>query len=218
MKYLELSDNEVINYLSNEDIVIGQGIFGLLCEYNNDSLLKLYYKEFYKAYEMLDIEEFRKDMNINLKLMKYDMDASSRKQRLENLYHKLQNTSSKDLIEGIILNRNYVIGVILKYYKNYYNLIDYYNKLSNSSKIIVLKRIRELFKELIDNNIYPSDIHERNIIINNNLDVKLIDLDGYEVRVEDKKYIERYPYIIKSCDNKIIDMEYRLKNNYSIIV
>ena len=61
------------------------------------------------------------------------------------------------------------------------------------------------------NNIYPHDLKESNIMINlNNLDIKLIDLDGDETRYEDIEYVLQYPYIKNNCIIRYNEMRKRL--------
>ena len=70
----------------------------------------------------------------------------------------------------------------------------------------------------MNNGVYPQDINERNVLINKDLNVKIIDLDGFDVIVEDKDYIITHPNIEKICNNRIYSMEYRLKHKEGIIL
>ena len=205
MMYLNLEWDDILSYISNEDNIIDQGMFGTLYEFDNDTLIKLYCREFLTSYKSLDINDF-------------NMDSKDRLNRLKKLYNNLKNSKTNDLFKGIILNRNYVIGVLLKYFKDYYSLEEYYDNLSKSEKVYIIDNVRYLIYDLMNNGVYPQDINERNVLINKNLNVKIIDLDGFDVIVEDKDYIITHPNIEKICNNRIYSMEYRLKHKEGIIL
>lgn len=83
--------------------------------------------------------------------------------------------------------RGYPIGVLVKSYLDYENLADIFPKLEEEQKIFIRNKVEVLYKDLMEYDIYPTDIKMNNILVNiNNLDVKIIDLDDYDTVVSDK--------------------------------
>lgn len=65
--------------------------------------------------------------------------------------------------------------------------------------------------DLFANNVFPTDIKEDNILIDpSNLNIKLIDLDGIQTRIETKEYINEFQYIKNNCLNNFENMCSRL--------
>lgn len=91
-------------------------------------------------------------------------------------------------------------GCIVKGYP--YNLpIDSFRGLPEKAKLKLIRKLLEKFKELINNNVYPVDLYNKqnsslphnNIIVNAFLDPKIIDLDGKSVaytEVFNQRYYE----------------------------
>ena len=215
MEIIELSAEKIIELLSNKNKYYDYGAYGILAEYNDTTLIKIYYKDIFNTYTSLDIKTLDEEINILLEvekdMMEFNKSYITKLQQLKTIYRALKKTKSNSLIKGIVTYKSYPIGVLLENYKNYLKLSQIYKNLSNEDKIEVLNRVKELMFDLLDNNIYPADIKENNILINpNNLDIKLIDLDGHETRIETKTYIEKYPHIKRYCINKFEHMSVRL--------
>jgi len=218
MKVIELTNDEVMDILSAKKEIVGKGYYGILSVYDDNTLIKLYYKDIINTYTSLDPQKLDKEINDELQVIKtfkeLGLEISDRYERINIIYKHLQNTNSNLLIKGIVTYKNYVLGVLLKYYKDYNNLTTTFEKLSHEEQIKVLKRVQYLLNELMENNIYPIDLREDNILINkSNLDVKLIDLDDNEIRIEDKFYIEKHFEIKQGCLDKYNAMEKRLLRN-----
>ena len=219
MKIIELTGNDVIDFLSNKQNIIGQGGFGILSIYDETTLIKLYYKDIFKTYYTLDSKILDEEIELQLDLIKtskeLNINIEDKFKKIDDLYKKLQLTSSYSLIKGIAMYRNYVIGVLIEYYKNYETLENIYFKLSLGEKNRVLKKINYLLEDLMENDIYHNDIKENNIMVNpNNLDVKLVDLDDKQVRIEDKTYVKQFPHIKRICLDTYEAMLKRLEKKY----
>ena len=215
MEIIELSKEKIIEFLSNKSKYYGRGAYGILVEYDESTLLKIYYKDVFNTYTNLDIKTLDEEINILLEVEKDMTDFNSKfigkLQQLKTIQKALKKTKSNSLIKHIVTCNGYPIGVLLEKYKNYLKLSQVYKNLNNDEKIEVLRRVKELLFDLLGNNIFPADIKENNILINpNNLDIKLIDLDGYETRVETKPYIQKYPHIKNYCIKKFEEMSIRL--------
>jgi hypothetical protein len=215
MDIIEISKEKLIELLSNKNKYCGYGAYGILVEYDEETLIKIHYKDIFNTYTNLDIKTLVEEINILLEVEKdmteFDSKFISKLQQLKKIHKALKKTKSNALIKHIVTCDGYPIGVLLNNYKNYLNLSQVYKNLNNDEKIEVLKRIKELMFDLLENNIFPADIKENNILINpNNLDIKLIDLDGHETRVETKTYIQKYPHIKSYCIKKFEQMSIRL--------
>lgn len=218
MQIIELTSDEVIKYLSNKENIIGQGSYGLLYKYDETTLIKLYYKDLIDTYFYLDSEIFKKEIDNKLQLIEiykeYGVEYIDKLDELKKLYSILQITHCNDLIKGIVTYKNYPIGVLLEYYKDYKTLGEIFFYLSQKEKIIVLEKVKILLENLMDNDIYYKDIKENNIMVNKEtLDVKIIDLDGNEVRIEDKSYVYKNPSVKKDCIDYYNSMVRRLNKN-----
>lgn len=202
MNIIEISNQELINFLSNKKNCYDYGAFGILFKYDNSTLLKIYYEDIFNTYTTLDSNKLDQEI-INIDINKLD--------QLKKIYTTLKKTKSNSLIKGIITYKGYPIGILLEYYKNYLKLSVTYEKLNPNDKIKVLSNIKELLNNLFENNIYPTDIKEDNILINpDNLDIKLIDLDGIETQIKNNEYIKKCPHIKNYCMEKYYKMSIRL--------
>ena len=208
MNYLELSPKQVIDYFKS-DSEVGIGRFGILYELDYDTLIKLNYTEYMSAFISKKEKDFKREIDTSIELMNYNCNFDRNKKVLE-LISRLKNTSSGDLIKGIVTNKGYRIGFLLNYYRNYHVLEDKILDYSPKVRKEILKKVREKILELFSVGIYPLDIKEDNVLMSDDMNIKIIDLDGYDVRVEDEEYIEKHPHIKKESENRLIEMEYRL--------
>ena len=208
MNYLELSPKQVIDYFKSDNEV-GIGRFGILYELDYDTLIKLNYTEYISAFISKKEKDFKREIDTSIELMNYDCDFD-RDKRIEELIRRLNNTSSNDLIKGIITSRRYRIGFLLTYYRDFNVLGDRIYEYPVQVRKEILKKVREKIFELFSVGIYPLDIKEDNVLLNENMDIKIIDLDGYDVRIEDEEYIKTHDYIKRESETRLIEMEYRL--------
>jgi len=218
MEIIEITKEQVIDYLSDKENIIGQGTYGILYKYNDTTLIKLYYKDYIYAYFTLDSKIFEEEIEGNLTIInsfkKQGIKNIDKLEELKKLHCILQLTDCYNLIKGVVTYKNYPVGVLLEYYKDYQTLKEIFFYLSIKEKTIVLEKIKSLIENLMENNIYLEDIKENNIMVNKNtLDVKLIDLDGEQVRIEEKSYVETHPFIKKECTDKCDKMIKRLNKN-----
>ena len=218
MKIIEITKEQIIDYLSDKEIIIGQGAYGILYKYNDTTLIKLYYKHYINTYFTLDSKIFDEEIEDNLNAIKilkqFGIKHIDKIEELKKIHSILQLTDCYDLIKGVVTYKNYPVGVLLEYYKDYKTLGDVYFYLSIKEKITVLEKIKSLIESLMENNIYLGDIKENNIMVNKDtLEVKLIDLDGEQVRIEEKSYVETHPFIKKECTDKCDKMIKRLNKN-----
>ena len=202
MEIFELSKEDIINEVTSNQ-KIGKGRYGLVTKYNNDSLLKLYYRDlqlydFYNTgnYHILDscvelakLYSLKRKILPNASAAEYleylkNIPASEYPTNYDNITRlivlglTLENTKS-DIIKGLAVYNDYVVGVVLKYYKNYVSLNDIYSSLNNIQKYVILTKIKMLLNDLIENSVYPTDIcNLNNILVSKSKDdVKLVDLD-----------------------------------------
>ena len=127
-------------------------------------------------------EEIENSLALEKERQKYGLDKLS---MLKKKISKLEQTESS-LIEGIILYHSYPIAVLVKSYLNYSSLADVLISLDENQKKVIRDRIEFLYRNLIQYDVYPTDIKNDNILVHvNNLDVKIIDLDGFDTVVGD---------------------------------
>lgn len=212
MKRIDLDTKEVMKLLSNKEQIIGQGTYGIVIPYDNDSLIKIYYKEIFDAFYYLDeqklVEELETCKVVEQQMLQMFSDYTESLERNEKKLEVLENIG---LLKAIVFCNDYLIGVILNYYKEYLCVSDIFDELSLSDKRKVLNNIREGLNNLMLNNIYPWDIKENNVLVRKrDLDIKLIDLDDDKTRFETIDYVEECPSVKNECFKRYDSMCKRL--------
>jgi len=196
---------EEIKKLLFESEVIGHGTYGLIVKYDEDTLLKIYYKDIFDTFYLKNIEIENEMIQMGLKCKTRLKDMISRIQQLEN-------TKSRGLIKGIAMYKECMIGVFLERYKNYDTLTNVFSDLQKADQKRVLDVTANLLVDLYKNGVVPVDIKEDNVMVRKkDLDIKLIDLDDNETRYEDKKYLYEHSYIKKDVINSFEKMKDRLE-------
>lgn len=181
---MELTKNQLLNIINNNQC-IGGGTYGKLYLLDNKTLLKFYYKDFIEFFMDPSIESLESILDIYRSI-----DRSDSIKQLSTKLNKINQSKSNLELETVTIE-GILIGVKMTYLKEYDSLYNVYPTLTNEQKILVLNKVREIILSLIENNIYPRDIHEKNFLIRKkDLDIKLIDLDDSLTRCEEPEYIE----------------------------
>lgn len=193
MKIIDISKEQLINFLVDTSIRIGEGSNGIVSIYDNQTLIKIHYKDIINSYYSNDFdsidEEIEEKLALENEMKKIGLGKTN---KLKQLINKLDKSNSK-LIEGIVMYREYPIGVLMKYYSKYKSLGDVLLNLTDDEKIIVYNKIEMLLYNLVESGIYMSDIKFDNIVIDENtLDVKIIDLDDQETTIRDNAHAKEY--------------------------
>lgn len=204
MKNIELNKNDIQYIINGKQI--GDGSYGVVYEYDEDSVVKLY---FGIPYHMDSLD--------NIVLSKKNMERSLKQKNavvLEKKIEMLNNTSSKELITGVLIYKNYPIGIKMKYYKNYITLDELIRRYSIDNAAIkkIIRSIGDSIKSLKNQGIYTTDLNARNILINpETLEIKLIDLDDdltiYANSVSNSNYRD-VKHEVSSRFNEIINFMY----------
>lgn len=136
-------------------------------------------------------------------------------QKIIDLYQRQKRTSIK-LPDGLIFaynehNEKEFIGISMEYLKDYVSIDNLKNDNVNCVKKVFLNIINRI-KELTDNNIYPTDLNSKNILVDEEtLDIQIIDLDGEHCFVSDKvetiKQKEIYGLLLFRILFKIFEMD-----------
>lgn len=119
------------------------------------------------------------------------------------------------LINSIFLSENYNSAVISPILKNYYTLSNVDLSCKNISDILILIRSILNYNAIaVANGFIHTDYFPSNIMLNNNLDVKIIDLDesivdGYNMKRPYYAHNGKYLYNSKNLDSlkKVIDCD-----------
>lgn len=177
-------DNDIV--FSKEDIInfnnitkhVGKGTFGFVRSLNEDTLVKAY-REFFDFSNPIDLpnvlmdkKKFEEDIvsRYSYKIKKGDYIRMAKERLSKTKY-------ANDLILGCALYNDFAFGAVLNNYKGYRPLNSKINRLSVDNYIKLVTNIDKHLEDLFDNYIYPNDVKESNILFNDNLDVKIIDLD-----------------------------------------
>ena len=176
-KNIIFTEDDIINFYNITERV-GEGTFGLVRSINDDILVKAY-KEFFGFSKPIDLPKtlmdkkmFEEDIvsRYSYKLKKGDYILMAKERLSKTKY-------ANDLILGCALYNDFAFGAILKNYKGYRRLNSKISRLSVDDYIKLVANIDKHLEDLFNNYIYPNDVKESNILFNDDLDVKIIDLD-----------------------------------------
>lgn len=205
-----IGKEELIKYLFTEDI-IGCGSFGKVVKYDDDTLIKLYYKDVINTYYMKNPDLL--DDEIGFMIPPKNDPYREEIEALEE--KKFEILRDQGFFKDKVIYRNCKIGILLKYYKDYKQLSDVFPSLTIEQKKYVLEEISKKIRFYKSLDIYLCDIKENNIMVRpKDLDVVMIDLDDQYTRYETKEYIKEFPHIEKAVDREYEEMIMRLEKNY----
>lgn len=203
MKIVNLYPQDIINLMKNKDNIINIDTDGIIIKYDEETLIKLYYKKFFNTFlnptPKTLIDDLDTNKNIEEFLIQNGKIITPLLKEIKDKVIALEQTEAKDLIKGIITCTDYPVGIIIANYKDYEPLNDIKDSLNNKELKKILTTIKYLINNLMENNLYPEALNERNIIVRkSDLDVKLIGLDTRSTRLETENYISSYPHIPKN--------------------
>ena len=210
-----LEKEKLLNITVNNQIV-GSGEYGIVKEYDDDNLIKIYSNQIpgICTTEQCNIDKLtEKNNKLDEMFKKYDPNYKTKLEELEEKVEKIRNTKSKGLIKDIVVYNNYPIGIIMPNYKDYVNLNYIINDLDEEELMIVFEKVSDLFEDLLKNDIYPTDFDEKNIMINKELDVKIIDLDDKLTKVSGNKENNMYECLnhFEEMSNRFFDRNLKVK-------
>lgn len=138
-------------------------------------------------HEMKSVEDYDYAFRIYRDYQEYKYKRHYDDRLVSMLHSKQRLVKDTDFPIGIVCVDNYVVGQIIRYYKDNTKFKNIINK--RDSSLFYLRIVRILL-ELVNNNIYYLDIHPNNFLIYNN-DLKLIDFEPSFVsfKEEDLKYL-----------------------------
>lgn len=205
---MQLTKSQLLNIINNNQC-IGRGTYGKIYVLDDNTLFKFYYKDLITFYSEQTIEALEKELEILKEV--YSLREIDKMQELNTKLNRINSSKANLSLQSVTLE-GILIGVTMNYFKEYDSLYNVYPTLTNDQKIQVLNKVREIILSLIENNIYPRDIHEKNILIRKkDLDIKLIDLDDSLTRCEEPEYIETHQYIKNMVFDNESSMIRRLK-------
>lgn len=167
--------NELKERILTPDNFLGKGNEGRVFKYSNIETIKIYYGIFSDYIFHSD----RKPNDIEL-------DASETyHNRILDLELRQNLIGRTSLPKGRVTLNGLTIGCILKYHDDHFSLVMHYFEDDET----VLKTFREVCKsvnELTTYCIYPTDVHEQNILIEKKTNMpELIDVDGEYIHITD---------------------------------
>lgn len=207
MVELELTKEELENYLFNLE-TIGMGSNGLVQKLDDNTCIKIYYKDIYEIYSSKDIN-LLDDIIDRHKKIKTDL--------YDNERQKLELLTQMGYITKVLNYNGYKIAVEMKLYKDYVMLYDAIRQLDKIKKELVYYKIKNKMAELINNNIYPIDLSTANILINlDSLDVVFIDLDDSGTRYDTDDFFVDNPLVkrnlLLSCNSRLREIKEAFEN------
>ena len=153
------------------------------------------FNNIYELYEHKKLEEslnqkiYSRESNVYIyngliyKVFKdFDFETISHKEKKIELLNKTSSIKELVLPEKKILVNNKFIGYSMQYIANTKTLYDSKNIIGTYSKFVeTFKKISEVLKKCHSNNIILSDLSFNNIIIDNNLNIRFVDLDSAKI-------------------------------------
>lgn len=244
--YIMLNYQDVMDIKKNKK-VIGQGVDGIVYYMGNGILYKLYHnfgdsivienKGIYDE-DGVNIRDFKTLRNCigfrnDNRLIHYvdgDGVILAKENAILSAINKQKNIKNTSLPQSIIKVDKKLAGCVYKYYP--YTLSIYaISFLPLKYRLIIIERLLAKVKELLDNNIYPvtlaqkNDIHpcskkDSNVLINYKLEPLLIDLDGISALYSDTYSNIGYKKAMTSLSTLILelliktDIHYEDMDNY----
>ena len=214
MTIIKLYPQDITNLMKNTNNIINIDTDGIIIKYNEDTLIKLYYKNFFNALLNPTPKTLITELDTQKKIEAFLTKNKGIKPLLKEKQEKiiaLNKTEEQGLIKGIITCTNYPVGILLTNYKDYEPLNNIKDTLTKKELQIVLTTVKYLINNLTENNIYPETINEKNIIVRKkDLDVKLINLDTKDTRIETETYINKFPHIPRNVEKNYQEMKKRI--------
>ncbi len=214
MTIIKLYPQDITNLMKNTNNIINIDTDGIIIKYNEDTLIKLYYKNFFNALLNPTPKTLITELDTQKKIETFLTKNKGIKPLLKEIQEKiiaLNKTEEQGLIKGIITCTNYPVGILLTNYKDYEPLNNIKDTLTKKELQIVLTTVKYLINDLTENNIYPETINEKNIIVRKkDLDVKLINLDTKDTRIETETYINKFPHIPRNVEKNYQEMKKRI--------
>lgn len=210
MQVIEISKDKFLSYLLNPNPIF-QGQFGKIV-LDNNKLYKIYYRDFIKTYINKDECFLDDEVNSLLEIEKLTNFELRDPYKKLNELNRLARTKLASLITGVLSYKGLLVGIQMKYLKNYTTLKEISTRVEDSKLVIYLNKVYELVCNLLMENIVPTDVKEDNILVNEaTKDVVLIDLDGSETIYGPDNYLIDFPYNLDIINNNFDKMVNRLK-------
>ena len=210
MQVIEISKDKFLSYLLNPNPIF-QGQFGKIV-LDNNKLYKIYYRDFIKTYINKDECFLDDEVNSLLEIEKLTNFELRDPYKKLNELNRLARTKLASLITGVLSYKGLLVGIQMKYLKNYTTLKEISTRVEDSKLVIYLNKVYELVCNLLMENIVPTDVKEDNILVNEETnDVALIDLDGIETIYGPDNYLIDFPYNLDIINNNFDKMVNRLK-------
>ena len=108
---------------------------------------------------------------------------------------------------GVVTLDGNIIGQEIIYYENFKQLYEIKNEVSLKDLLLIYRKCLTILSELHKKRIAYIDIHAKNFLINENLDVKLIDFEQDLVKFDDehalKNSLQNYYKMINLLNERI---------------
>ncbi len=214
MKIIELYPQDITNLMKDTNNIINIDTDGIIIKYNEDTLIKLYYKNFFNALLNPTPQNLITELNTKKSTETFLVENKGISPLLKEMQKKIiaiNKTNEQQQIKGIITCTNYPVGILLPNYKDYEPLNNIKDKLTTEELQKVLTTVKYLINKLTENNLYPETINEENIIVRRkDLDVKLINLDTKDTRLETESYIKEFPHIPRNVEKNYQEIKKRI--------
>lgn len=155
------------------------------------------------------------DVNKALRVYKCFMDYRFNGDHDDELIFKLKSLQSKvkytDFPTGVVTKNGFIIGQEIVYYPDYLTLYEIKNDLYVNELIDVYRKCLIILNELKNAGIDYIDVHARNFLVNECLDVKLIDFEYDLVKFNNERAYKKtilYFYNMVNLINKRIGINY----------
>lgn len=133
------------------------------------------------------------DKNIALRVYKCFLDPNFNGYRDEKLLSKLQQFQHRIELTsfpvGVVTLDGNIIGQEIPYYAEYNQLYEIKDQVSMKDLLNLYRKCLIIIDELHKKGIYYLDVHAKNFLVDNNLDVKLIDFEPCLIKFYDRSQL-----------------------------
>lgn len=158
---------------------IGEGACSKIVEFDENNLLKI-----------------TKDDNID---------------NVKKIIDRKNNVKKTKLTEGIVYVDDKFMGYLIFKHKNMIDLFTYLNenKITDKDIINIMEQVKEKYGELLENNIYTSDVSSSNILINpTTKEVQIIDFEDHFTECLDEENISLKSEITRKVKNLEMELNF----------
>lgn len=132
----------------------------------------------------------KKALRVYKRFAEYKFNGEKDEILISKLQEKQNNIKLTEFPTGVLTRENYIFGQEIPFYEDYETLYNFRDNIESVTQLIeIYKKCLNILEELYKNDIYYTDVHSKNFMVNNE-DIKLIDFEFSQVKFNDPSYLD----------------------------